>query len=105
MVSYQILYFVLVHLKVKAPTPVLTMSGNPFSDECEIMLQLDGADILRPEDISQGVGALLGIYFIFGVQYPAHLKKTLMFMQKCMVGIQSKEKFPIAVIKMANFLL
>lgn len=70
----------------------------------EIVLQLDGAEILRP-DISQGVAALLGIYFIFGVKYPEKLKKTLIFMQKCMAGIHSKEKCPPTVIKMSNFLL
>ncbi|KAJ7999639.1 hypothetical protein DPEC_G00196500 [Dallia pectoralis] len=77
-----------------APTPVLLISGNPFSAGCEMSLRIDGMDIVKPEDISMGVGALLGIYFIFGVKYAENVKKTLNFLQ-CMVGINSNDKVPI----------
>ncbi|KAJ8014416.1 hypothetical protein DPEC_G00039990 [Dallia pectoralis] len=87
-----------------APTPVLLISGNPFSAGCEMSLRIDGMDIVKPEDISMGVGALLGIYFIFGVKYAENVKKTLNFLQ-CMVGINSNDKVPIGVIKMVKALL
>ena len=51
-----------------------------------------------------GVGALLRIYFIFGVKYTENVKNTLICMQ-CMVGIKSNDKVLIGVIKMANVLL
>ncbi|KAJ7997328.1 hypothetical protein DPEC_G00227830 [Dallia pectoralis] len=66
-----------------APTPVLLISGNPFSAGCEMSLRIDGMDIVKPEDISMGVGALLGIYFIFGVKYAENVKKTLNFCSAC----------------------
>ena len=49
---------------------------------------MDGKDIAKVEDFSVGVGALLGIYFIFGVKYAENVKKTQMYMQ-CVVGIKS----------------
>lgn len=66
---------------VKAPTLVLLVSGNLFNGGCEISLHMDGVDIAKPDDISVGVGALLGIYFIFGVKYAENVRKTLIFMQ------------------------
>ena len=63
----------------KDPTPVLSVSGNPFSAECDICLHMDGKDMAKVEDISMGVGALLGIYFIFGVKYAGNVKKTHLY--------------------------
>ena len=40
------------------------------------MMNVDGKDIAKVEDISVGVGALLGIYFIFGVKYAENVKNT-----------------------------
>ena len=48
----------------KDPTPVLIVSGNPLSAECDICIHMDGKDIAKVEDISMRVGALLGIYLV-----------------------------------------
>lgn len=37
---------------------------------------MDGVDVAKPDDISVRVGALLGIYFIFGVKYAENVRKT-----------------------------
>ena len=40
---------------------------------------MDGKDIAKVEDISMGVGALLGIYFIFVVKYAGNVKNTNLY--------------------------
>ncbi|XP_078028208.1 sterile alpha motif domain-containing protein 3-like [Epinephelus lanceolatus] len=89
---------------VKAPTPALLVSGNPFNADSDISLRLDGVKITKPDDITMGVGALFAVYFIFGVRFAEKLRKYLIFLQRCMIGSKSNEKVLAGVIKMANFL-
>lgn len=72
---------------VKALTPVVLVSRNLFSAEWEISLHMDGVDIAEPGDLSMGAGALLGVYYIFGVRYAENVMNTFIFMQ-CMVGMK-----------------
>ena len=48
---------------------------------------MDGVDIAEPGDLSMGAGALLGVYYIFGVRYAENVMNTFIFMQ-CMVGMK-----------------
>ncbi|XP_048111667.1 uncharacterized protein LOC125302497 [Alosa alosa] len=87
----------------RAPTPLLVVDGNPFGD-CSITLTMDGVSIAHPDDITMGIAALLGTYFIFGVKYAQNIKKTLAFLQIAS-GITSQEKINPTVVRMANALL
>lgn len=69
----------------RAPTPLLVVDGNPFGD-CIITLRMDGVSIANPDDISMGIAALLGTYFVFGVKYAESVKKTLAFLQQSLLG-------------------
>ncbi|XP_076122865.1 uncharacterized protein LOC143102957 [Alosa pseudoharengus] len=88
----------------KTPTPTLCMRGNPFEEDTTITLCMDGQDVVTPEDVLMGIGALLAVYLIFNMEYPKAVNKTLLFLQS-MCDIKTKEKIPIAVFRMSNFIL
>lgn len=86
-------------------TPLLHIGGNPFHHESEIPLAFDGENIQALEDVPMGLGALLGLDFRFSVKFPKNVRKTLMFLSYCVLGIREVGvKLPGPVIKMENFL-
>ncbi|CAB1317259.1 unnamed protein product [Coregonus sp. 'balchen'] len=70
------------------PTPLLHISGNPFYHESEITLAFDRENIHALEDVSMGLEALLGLYIFFSVTFPPNVRKTLMFLSYCVLGIR-----------------
>ena len=47
--------------------------------EWEPLLHMDGKEIAKVEDISVGVGALLGIYFILQIKWADNVKKINLY--------------------------
>ncbi|XP_071217022.1 sterile alpha motif domain-containing protein 3-like [Salvelinus alpinus] len=86
-------------------TPLLHIGGNPFHHESEIPLAFDGENIHALEDVPMGLGALLGLHFLFSLNFPKNVRKTFLFLSYCVLGRREVGvKLPGPVIKMANFL-
>jgi hypothetical protein len=69
-------------------TPLLHIGGNPFHHESEIPLAFDGENIHALEDVSMGLGAPLGLYFLFSLKFPKNVTKTVMLLSYCVLGIR-----------------
>nr|XP_061841327.1 uncharacterized protein LOC133622516 isoform X2 [Nerophis lumbriciformis] len=81
-----LLYTLLEEPSVPTPAIMLhnTHEGNPLQAQ-RITLYLDGIQVLTEDssmDISYAMSALMSLYFVFAVQYPKELRKTLIFIER-----------------------
>ncbi|XP_061825799.1 uncharacterized protein [Nerophis lumbriciformis] len=90
------------------PTPAImlhnTHEGNPLQAQ-RITLYLDGIQVLTEDssmDISYAMSALMSLYFVFAVQYPKELRKTLIFIERFVLGIKDHSVVPISVKRLYN---
>lgn len=68
-----------------------------------IVLTLDGNFITgESEDISMALGLLLCVYFLFGIQYPKGLKKTLTFLECVVLKLKDAAGLPLTVKRVYN---
>lgn len=68
-----------------------------------IVLTLDGQLITEEsEDISMALGLLLCLYFVFGIQYPKGLKKTLTFLECVVLKLKDAAGLPVTVKRVYN---
>lgn len=88
------------------PTPAImlhnTQEGNPLQAQ---KIALDGIQVLTEDssmDISYAMSALMSLYFVFPVQYPKQLRKTLIFIERFMLGIKDHSVVPISVKRLYN---
>ena len=88
------------------PTIIFHGSLNPLK-ATHISIMLGNVSILEAAlNVTQAVECLFGVYFLFGVSYPDPIRKTLSFIQKCMLNLTCRhEKLPVPCLKMYNQLV
>ena len=57
----------------------------------------EGAVLCEFEGLLLGIAVWLSSYYVFNLEYPKGASKTLIFIQKCIVGIEDRLKKPIIV--------
>ncbi|XP_072772480.1 uncharacterized protein [Nerophis lumbriciformis] len=100
------LYTLLEEPSVPTPATMLhnTHEGNPLQAQ-RITLYLDGIQVLTEDssmDISYAMSELMSLYIVFAVQYPKELRKTLIFIERFVLGIKDHSVVPISVKRLYN---
>ena len=89
------------------PTPTITISASddqPLSDKSEVTVKMEGLVMIKENgnvDVSLALGALLAIYHLYNLEYPAQLRKTFSFIEAFILKVDNV-KLPIAVQRVAN---
>ena len=90
------------------PTPVISLhncqEGNLLHPN-RILVHMDNIQILRDDpslDISFALSAVFSLFYVFGVEYPKGLKKTMLFLERYVFKMNLKEAVPITVKRVYN---
>ncbi|XP_077103082.1 sterile alpha motif domain-containing protein 3-like [Siphateles boraxobius] len=88
------------------PTPKMVLKGcregHPMQYD-HIVIMLDGQSITEEsEDISMALGLVLCVYFLFGIQYPKGLKKTLTFLECVVLKMKDAAGLPVTIKRVYN---
>ena len=68
-----------------------------------ISLSMDGQVITEEsDDISMALELLLRVYFVFRIQYPKGLTKTLTFLECVVLKLKDAGKLPVTVKRVYN---
>lgn len=58
-----------------------------FTNKTPTVLRVEGVEVCRGSGIGEGIISAFCSYFVFNIQYPKHLKNTLMFLQRYIAKI------------------
>ncbi|XDV22736.1 hypothetical protein PO909_027579 [Leuciscus waleckii] len=88
------------------PTPKMVLKGcregHPMQYD-HIAIMLDGQSITEEsEDISMALGLVLCVYFLFGIQYPKGLKKTMTFLECVVLKMKDPAGLPVTIKRVYN---
>ncbi|XDV25431.1 hypothetical protein PO909_029351 [Leuciscus waleckii] len=88
------------------PTPKMVLKGcregHPMQYD-HIAIMLDGQSITEEsEDISMALGLVLCVYFLFGIQYPKRLKKTMTFLECVVLKMKDTAGLPVTIKRVYN---
>ena len=54
----------------------------------------------RDLDIADALACLMAVYYVFGLEYPKHLRNTLIFIEHFLCEMPTTSKIPIPVVKL-----
>lgn len=72
---------------------MLRLSG-PAEAEVDGEVIVEGRTICTTQGLQQGVAVWFASYYVLNCTYPDQFKKTLLFIQKVLLGINSSVKIP-----------
>lgn len=85
-------------------TPLLSVSNaDPLDEETRISTKLDMTTVSNSPDLLCGMLSVVCLYWVFEVEFPKSLKKTLNFMCGHVCGLQKVEN-TVAFQRVLNML-
>ncbi|KAK1878025.1 Sterile alpha motif domain containing protein 3 [Dissostichus eleginoides] len=88
------------------PTTQMTHTDwkSAFTSRGPSVVKTDGFELCRASDLEEGVLAAFCAYFVFNMAYPPNRKRTLTFVQRCILKISKEGDKPLSttVIRILN---
>ena len=79
-------------------------SANPLKAD-SIDIWIDGVRVIADGmDASLAVCCLMAAYYVYGIEYPVNLRKTLLFLQKFIFDLEENVNIPVSVLRAYNML-
>lgn len=81
-------------------SPLLMTEGDLRDPTVSCSLVVEGEKVCTSEGLLQSLCVLVATYYVFNCCYSKTHKKTLTFIQKYLIDIQSKEKTCLQVVEL-----
>ncbi|XP_064475580.1 uncharacterized protein LOC135389463 [Ornithodoros turicata] len=75
------------------PTPLILSCGSPYESSAFFLAADQRVMTNNLPDFRTALATLLGVYFVFNIEYPSQLECSLEFMQRCFLGINSPVQY------------
>ncbi|XP_076745707.1 sterile alpha motif domain-containing protein 3-like isoform X2 [Maylandia zebra] len=91
-----------------SPYPTIRMKDKSWttalSRQCRCVVTVEGVDVCSCCSLDEAYISAFSTFFVFNMTYPAYFKKTLVFLQNCIVNIgdQGDKPLPVSVTRVLN---
>lgn len=91
-----------------SPYPTIRMKDKSWttalSRQCRCFVTVEGVDVCSCRSLDEAYISAFSTFFVFNMTYPAYFKKTLVFLQNCIVNIgeHGDKPLPVSVTRVLN---
>ncbi|XP_014266016.2 uncharacterized protein LOC101481336 [Maylandia zebra] len=91
-----------------SPYPTIRMKDKSWTTallrQCRCVVTVEGVDVCSCRSLDEAYISAFSTFFVFNMTYPAYFKKTLVFLQNCIVNIgdQGDKPLPVSVTRVLN---